>query len=109
MEIIEYEDTESIQAEVRELGDRIKVLEDKQTELDAKQKDLLLHIPNIPDESTPIGPTEDYNVEVYRKGEPTKFDFEPKAHWDICEEKNIVDFPISPGGVVEAISSSFSL
>ena len=86
------EDTESIQAEVRELGDRIKVLEDKQTELDAKQKDLLLHIPNIPDESTPIGPTEDYNVEVYRKGEPTKFDFEPKAHWDICEEKNIVDF-----------------
>ena len=61
------EDTEAIQAEVRELGDKIKVLEDKQTELDTKQKDLLLHIPNIPDESTPIGPTEDYNVEVYRK------------------------------------------
>ena len=72
------ENTDAIQAEVRELGDEIKVLEDKQVELDSAQKDLLLHIPNIPDESTPIGPTEDYNVEVKREGEPTKFDFEDR-------------------------------
>ena len=86
------ENTDAIQEEVRALGDKIKELEEKQVELDSAQRNLLLHIPNIPDESTPIGPTEDYNVEVSRWGEPTKFDFEYKAHWDICEEKGLVDF-----------------
>lgn len=86
------ENTDSIQEEVRTLGDKIKELEAKQVELDSTQRDLLLQIPNIPDETTPIGPTEDYNVEVSRWGEPTKFDFEYKAHWDICEEKGLVDF-----------------
>ncbi len=86
------ENTDAIQEEVRVLGDEIKELENKQTELDNAQKDILLHTPNIPDETTPIGLSEDDNVEVYKWGEPTKFDFEPKAHWDICEEKNLVDF-----------------
>lgn len=86
------ENTDHVQAEVRETGNKIKELEDKLLELDLKQKDLLLHIPNIPDETTPIGYSEDYNVEIRRYGEPAKFDFEYKAHWDICEEKNIVDF-----------------
>lgn len=86
------ENTDAIQEEVRLLGDEIKELEDKQTELDNAQRDILLHTPNIPDETTPIGLSEDDNVEVYKWGEPTKFDFEPKAHWDICEEKNLVDF-----------------
>lgn len=86
------ENTDAIQEEVRKLGDDIKSLEEKQTELDEKQRDLLLHIPNIPDETTPIGLSEDDNVEVYKWGEPRKFDFEFKAHWDLCEEKNLVDF-----------------
>lgn len=84
--------TDAVQEEVRKLGDDIKALEEKQSELDEKQKDLLLHIPNIPDETTPIGLSEDDNVEVYKWGEPRKFDFEFKAHWDLCEEKNLVDF-----------------
>lgn len=86
------ENTDQIQEEVRVLGDEIKILEEQQNSLDAKQKDILLHIPNIPDETTPIGLSEDDNVEVYKWGEPRKFDFEFKAHWDICEEKNLVDF-----------------
>lgn len=86
------ENTDSIQEEVRKLGDDIKALEEKQSELDEKQRDILLHIPNIPDETTPIGLSEDDNVEVYKWGEPRKFDFEFKAHWDLCEEKNLVDF-----------------
>ena len=86
------ENTDKIQEEVRVLGDEIKEFEEKQTELDAKQKDILLHIPNIPDETTPIGASDDDNVEVYKWGEPRKFDFEFKAHWDLCEEKNLVDF-----------------
>ena len=86
------ENTDAIQEEVRKLGDDIKALEDKQTELDDKQRDILLHTPNIPDETTPVGLSEDDNVEVYKWGEPSKFDFEFKAHWDLCEEKNLVDF-----------------
>ena len=60
------ENTDSIQEEVRKLGDDIKALEEKQSELDEKQRDILLHIPNIPDETTPIGLSEDDNVEVYK-------------------------------------------
>ena len=86
------ENTDAVQEEVRKLGDDIKSFEEKQSELDEKQRDLLLHIPNIPDETTPIGLSEDDNQEVYKWGEPRKFDFDFKAHWDLCEEKNLVDF-----------------
>ncbi len=86
------ENTDDVQEEVRKLGDDIKHLEENLSELDNKQRDILLHIPNIPDETTPIGLSEDDNVEVYKWGEPRKFDFEFKAHWDLCEEKGLVDF-----------------
>ena len=86
------QNTDEIQAEVKKIGDEIKELEEKQNALDEKQKNLLLNIPNIPDVTTPVGTSEDDNVEVYKWGEPRKFDFEFKAHWDLCEQKNIVDF-----------------
>lgn len=86
------ENTDAIQEDVRKIGDDIKALEEKQNELDAKQRTILLHIPNIPAETTPIGLSEDDNIEVYKWGEPRKFDFEFKAHWDLCEEKGLVDF-----------------
>ncbi len=86
------ENTDAIQEEVRALGDEIKELEEKQVELDNAQRDLLLHTPNIPDETTPIGKSEDDNPTVKTWGKPTEFSFTPKAHWDLCEEKNIVDF-----------------
>lgn len=86
------ENTDAIQEDVRKIGDDIKQLEDEQSVLDERQRDLLLHIPNIPDETTPIGTSEDDNQEVYKWGEPRKFDFEFKPHWDICEEKGLVDF-----------------
>lgn len=86
------ENTDKIQEEVRFLGDEVKSLEEKQNELDEKQRNLLLNIPNTPDESTPIGASDADNIEVHRWGEPTRFDFEFKAHWDLCEEKNLVDF-----------------
>ena len=86
------ENTDAIQEEVRKLGDEIKELEEKQVDLDNIQRDMLLRTPNIPDETTPIGESEDDNIPVKFWGEPTKFLFTPKAHWDICEEKGIVDF-----------------
>ncbi len=86
------ENTDAIQAEVKLIGDQIKALEEEETKLDEQQRSLLLHTPNTPDETTPIGMSEDDNVVVSTWGEPTKFDFEAKAHWDLCEEKNLVDF-----------------
>ena len=86
------ENTDAVQEEVRKIGDEIKVLEEKQAALDEKQRDLLLHTPNTPDETTPIGASDEDNVEVHKWGGPTKFDFQFKPHWDLCEEKNLVDF-----------------
>ena len=86
------ENTDAIQEEVRKLGDEIKELEEKQVDLDNIHRDMLLRTPNIPDETTPVGTSEDDNIPVKFWGEPTKFSFAPKAHWDICEDKGIVDF-----------------
>lgn len=86
------ENTDAIQEEVRTLGDEIKSLEEKEVELDQKQRTALLHIPNIPDETTPIGKSEADNKIVSGFGEPTEADFELKAHWDLVEEKGLVDF-----------------
>lgn len=86
------ENTDSVQAEVREIGEKIKELETEQNELDMKQRNLLLHIPNTPDETTPIGTSDADNPVVHTWGEPTKYDFEFKPHWDLCEEKGLVDF-----------------
>jgi len=72
------ENTDAIQEEVRQIGDEIKALEEKQEELDKAQRDFLLHTPNIPDETTPIGTSEEDNPTVSTWGEPTKFSFAPK-------------------------------
>ena len=56
------QDTSSIQAEVKEIGEEISNLEEKERELEEKQRVLLLNIPNTPDESTPIGKSEDDNI-----------------------------------------------
>ena len=85
-------DTTAIQAEIRQLGEEAKALEEKMAELDLAQKDALLRIPNTPDENIPIGPDDSANVEVKRWGESTKFDFEYKAHWDLCPELGMLDF-----------------
>ena len=99
------ENTDSVQEEVRKLGEDIKALEEKEAELNEKQTTLLLHIPNTPDETTPVGLSEDNNVVLKTFGEPTKADFELKAHWDICTEKGFVDFERG----VKLAQSRFSL
>lgn len=86
------ENTDAIQEEVRKIGDDIKVLEEKEAELEERQRYLLLSIPNTPDETTPVGTSEEDNKIVSGCGEPTEADFELKAHWDIVEEKGLVDF-----------------
>ncbi len=86
------ENTDEIQEDVRKIGDEIKFLEEKEVELDQQQRTLLLNIPNIPNETTPIGKSENDNKIVSGCGEPTEAEFELRAHWDIVEEKGLVDF-----------------
>ena len=60
--------------------------------IDAELRDLLLHTPNMPSDTTPVGDDERDNPEVRRWGTPTEFDFEPKAHWDLGPDLGIINF-----------------
>lgn len=78
--------------EVKNLGEELKVLEEELKEVENKIFYHLSLLPNIPHESTPIGKDETENVVVKIWGEPKKFDFEPKPHWEIGEKLGILDF-----------------
>lgn len=78
-------------AEMKKDAAESKQLSALVSELEQKQRDLLLSIPNIPHESVPVGKDDSENVELRRFGEPTKFDFEPKAHWDLGKALGILD------------------
>jgi seryl-tRNA synthetase len=84
-------DTAEQQLKVRTIGDRISALDEKVKTLDESFRTMLAGIPNIPHESVPVGKSSDDNVEVRRWGQPRKFDFEPKAHWDLGPELHILD------------------
>lgn len=87
----EGKDTAPIFAEMKVLSDDIKKYDDEIRELDAKIEEIMYTIPNFPNPTVPDGDTDADNVEVRRFMEPTKFDFEPKAHWDLGEELGILD------------------
>ena len=86
------ESTDEIFKEMKELSNKIKELDDQVREIDEELRNFMLRIPNIPNESCPVGADDSENVEQRRFGEPTKFDFEPKAHWDIGTNLDILDF-----------------
>lgn len=79
-------------AEMRDVNDRIKLLDDEVRAIDAELEQLLQAIPNVPHESVPVGASEEDNVVVRQVGEPRKFGFEPKAHWDLGTDLGIMDF-----------------
>ena len=85
------EEAEGVKAKNRELGDRISTLREEERRLEAERDDLLFYIPNLPHETTPSGPEENFQI-VKTNGEPPKFDFNPKAHWDIATELGLIDF-----------------
>ena len=86
------EDTSALFAEMKQESDRIKALDDHVAELDEAIRTEMLAIPNVPHASVPDGLSDADNVEVRRFLEPTKFDFEPKAHWDLGTDLDILDF-----------------
>ncbi|WP_175615094.1 serine--tRNA ligase [Piscibacillus halophilus] len=88
----EKKDADHLIKEMREVGDRIKEIDHQLKEVEEKLNELLLSIPNIPHESTPVGETEDDNVEIRKWGDVREFDFEEKPHWDVATDLDIVDF-----------------
>ena len=78
--------------EGRRLRDSINALEIEANALDDKLKELLLRVPNMPDESVPVGTSEEDNVIVRTIGEPPKFDFPALPHWELGEKLGIIDF-----------------
>ena len=85
------EDTTAVMAEMKELAAEIKELDGQVVEADKALNDYMLTLPNIPHPSVPKGKTDEDNVEIRRFSEPTKFDFEPKAHWDLGADLGILD------------------
>lgn len=86
------ENTDAIFAEMKELSNEIKADDEKVREIDEKLQNFMLRIPNIPNAEVPVGADDSENVEIRKFGEPRKFDFEPKAHWDIGTDLDILDF-----------------
>lgn len=88
----EGKDISSLVSDMRKLSEDIKTYDEEVKEVDKELKDLLLHIPNIPHKDVVKGETDEDNVEIRKFGEPTEFSFEPKAHWDLGVDLDILDF-----------------
>jgi seryl-tRNA synthetase len=78
-------------AAARGLGERIAALDGKIKELEAATEPILLSLPNMPAAATPVGASSEDNVEVRRWGQPRRFDFEPRPHWELGAELGILD------------------
>ena len=87
----EGKDTAPIFAEMKVLSDDIKKIDEQVRAIDEQIETIMYTIPNIANPSVPDGDTDEDNIEVRRFMEPTQFDFEPKAHWDLGEELGILD------------------
>ena len=90
------QDASKLIEEMKEVSKTIKEYDEKLQQIEEELQSILMNIPNIPHSSVPIGESDEDNVEVRRWGEPKKFDFEPKAHWDLGEALNILDFSTRP-------------
>ena len=84
-------DISEIMQKMNKVKEAIKADEDELNALEQKQRQLLLEIPNVPSDTTPIGKDDSENVEIRRWGEPRTFDFDAKAHWDIGADLGILD------------------
>ncbi len=85
------EDVSPVFTEMKEISDKVKALDENVKDVEAKIYDAMLRIPNIPNDDVPDGDTDEDNVEIRRYGQPTEFDFEPKAHWDLGADLGILD------------------
>ena len=85
------ENTDQIFAEMKKLSNDIKADDEKVRDIDEQLRNFMLRIPNIPNPEVPVGKDDTENVELRKFSEPRKFDFEPKAHWDLGADLGILD------------------
>src|SRR5579863_9591695 len=85
------QDASAAMAQTKELREKISELEKTASDLDARLREIMAGIPNLPHPSVPIGHSADDNVEARRWGTAPKFDFTPKAHWDLGADLGILD------------------
>ncbi|MCE5259261.1 MAG: serine--tRNA ligase [Chloroflexi bacterium] len=83
---------QSMAEAMRQVGDKIKALENELEPVQQRLDDALLHVPNLPDKSVPLGPGESHNIIVHQDTDLPVFPFEPLPHWDIGEALGILDF-----------------
>lgn len=86
------ENVDDLMNDMKRLSDNIKDFDIKLSKIDEEIEYIMLRIPNIPNPIVPEGKSDEDNVEIRKWGEPPKFNFAPKAHWDIGQEKDILDF-----------------
>ena len=84
-------DASGVMAEAKDLRENIQQLEKAADEYDGRLREMLVGIPNLPSDSVPVGHGADDNVQVRAWGEPPKFDFAPKPHWELGEQLGILD------------------
>lgn len=99
------ENADDMIVEMREVGDRIGVIDTRVKETEAALAAILMNIPNVPHQSVPVGKDEQDNPEIRRWGTPREFAFEPKPHWEIGEKLGILDF--ERGGKVTGARFTF--
>src|ERR1039457_4255148 len=85
-------EAEAKKTETRDLGEKIAALDRQAVEAEAARDQLMLRLPNLPQESVKIGKTAEDNPVVRVNGEKLKFDFKPKSHVELCESLKLVDF-----------------
>lgn len=88
----EGKDTSALMAEMKQLSEEIKKLDGELAVIEEEIRTTLLYIPNTPNPSVPVGKDDSDNVEVRKWGEPRTFAFEKKAHWDVGQDLDILDF-----------------
>jgi seryl-tRNA synthetase len=86
------EDVSALVEANRASGQRVKEKDADLQAIEDERRALLLTLPNVPHRSVPVGKSAEDNLEVRRVGEPARFDFEPKAHWDLGPDLGILDF-----------------
>jgi seryl-tRNA synthetase len=87
-----HAEAQPLMEQVKEINQKIKEWEAEAEKHDPWVKDFLLTLPNLPDDSVPVGASADDNPVVKTWGEPPRFPFEPQAHWDLGEALGILDF-----------------
>ena len=85
-------EAEAKKAETRTIGDQISGLDQQVADVEGRRDELLLQIPNLPNESVVVGKSAEDNPEIRVHGEKAKFDFTPKNHIELCESLKLIDF-----------------